>query len=129
MTVSRFRPQVVWSAFGYATVIALVVYATYHEGLGLKLILWNCIPPTLGLLVVTSASGKSKHRILISTIFGLLATAVTAFFFGAWFVTPLDTDPHSSTTAIAFVFGPVWALSIALVGSGLAWLMARRARL
>jgi hypothetical protein len=125
MFASRYRLQLTWIAIVYATVIALVFYPALHESLGPRITLWNCIPPTLGLIVIISALGKSKWCLIVSAAFALLAAASTMFFVGAWIVTPLDTDPHSSMTAIVFAFAPVWSLLVALIGSALTWFMVR----
>jgi hypothetical protein len=125
MSDSRLRLHIRWIAFAYAAVIALVLYPALHERLGPSLTFWNCIPPTLGLIVIIGALGKSKRRLIISATFALLAAAVAILFAGAWVLTPLDTDPHSSTTAIVFVFAPVWSFAIAMIGSGLVWFATR----
>jgi hypothetical protein len=125
MFASRFRSHIGWIAFAYAAVIAIVLYPELHESLGPQLTLWNCIPPTLGLIVIISALGKSRRRVIVSATFALLAAALTIFFAGAWVFTPLDTDPHSSMTAIVFAFAPVWSLLIAIIGSGLTWFATR----
>jgi hypothetical protein len=126
MFASHHRRQFAWIAIFYIAVIALVFYQALHEGFGVRVILWNCIPPTLGLIVIISALGKSRRRVIVSATFALLAAAVTMFFVGAWLFTSLDTDPHSSMTAIVFVFAPLWSLSVAAIGSGLACLAVRR---
>jgi hypothetical protein len=125
MFAFRFRSHFGWIAFAYAMVIALVLYPALHESLGPRLTLWNCIPPTLGLIVIIGALGKSRRCVIVSATFALLAAAVTMLFAGAWVVTPLDTDPHSSMTAMVFVFAPVWSLAVAIVGSGLVWFATR----
>ena len=121
----HFRSHFLWIAFAYAAVIALVLYPALHEGLGLRLTLWNCIPPTLGLIAIMSALGKSRRRLIVSATFALLAAAVTIFFAGAWVLTRLDSDPHSFMTTIVFVFAPVWSLLVAVIGSGLSWFATR----
>ena len=125
MLAFRFRSYLGWIAFAYAAVIALVLYPALHENLGLQLIFWNCLPPTLGLVVIISALGKSRRRLIVSATFAFLAAVVTIVFAGGWALTPLDTDPHSSTTAIVFVFAPFWSLAVAMIGSGLAWFVTR----
>ena len=40
--------------------IALILYLAFHEGFGFKLALWNCIPPTLGLILLASANNKTN---------------------------------------------------------------------
>jgi hypothetical protein len=126
MSDSRHRQRFVWIAIVYVAVIAIVLYPALHERLGAKLFLWNCIPPTLGLLLITTASGKSRPRSIASAIFALLAAAVTTFFSAAWFFTPLDIDPHSvTTTRLVFIFAPVFSLGLATIASGIAWFVAR----
>jgi hypothetical protein len=125
MFASRYRLQFAWIAIVYIAVMALVFYPALHEGFGAKVILWNCIPPTLGLILITTALGKSKPRMIVSAVFALLTAAGATFFFAAWFFTRLDTDPHSLTTTLVFVFGPALSLALATIVSGLAWFAVR----
>lgn len=125
MSDSRHRRKFVWIAIVYVAVIAIVLYPALQEGLGAKLLLWNCIPPTLGLLVITTTSGKSRPRVIASAFFALLTAAVTTFFSAAWFFTPLDVDPHSATTRLVFIFAPVFSLGLATIVSGIGWFVAR----
>jgi hypothetical protein len=125
MVASRRRLQFAWIAIAYIVVIALVFYPALHEGLGAKLLLWNCIPPTLGLLVIATAFDKSRPRLVVSITFALLTASVTTFFSVAWFLTPLDLDPHSATTKLVFVFAPIFSLGLAIIASGVAWFITR----
>jgi hypothetical protein len=125
MVPSRRRLQFAWIAIAYIVVIALVFYPALHEGLGAKLLLWNCIPPTLGLLVIATALDKSRPRVIVSATFALAAATVAIFFSAAWFFTPLDLDPHSATTKLVFVFAPVFSLVLAMIASGVAWFITR----
>jgi hypothetical protein len=115
----------VWITIAYAAVIATVLYPAIHEELSARLLLWNCIPPTVGLLVIVTAFVKSRRRMIVSGTFSLLTTAVALFFSLAWLVTPLDLDPHSATTKLVFVFAPVFPLGLAAIASGIAWIVAR----
>ena len=99
-----------WIAIGYVAVIAVVVYPAIHEEVGARVLVWNCIPPTLSLLVIATAFHKSRPRMISSMVFALLAAAVTTFFSVIWFFTPLDLDPHSGTTKLVFVFSPIFSL-------------------
>jgi hypothetical protein len=74
----------------YVAVIALVLYPALHEGFDARIALWNCLPPTLGLIVIGTAMGKSSRRIVVSTVFALFTAAVAMFFSAAWFFTSLD---------------------------------------
>lgn len=105
--------------------IALVLYPAVHEELGLKLLLWNCLPPILGLLAIATAFDKSKPRMVFAITFALLTAVVTTFSCAAWFFTPLDLDPHSGTTTLVFIFAPVFSVGLATIGSGVAWIIAR----
>ena len=103
----------------------MVVYPAIHEELGARILLWNCIPPTLGLLVIATAFHKSRSRMIASIVLALLAAAVTTFFSAAWFLSPLDLDPHSATTKLVFIFAPVVSLGLAALCSGVAWFVVR----
>ena len=125
MQDSRHHRIFVWIGIFYATVIAAVLYPALHEQLGTKLLLWNCIPPTIGLIVITTAFDKSRPRLVVSITFALLTASVTTFFSMAWFLTPLDLDPHSATTKLVFVFAPIFSLGLAIIASGIAWFITR----
>ena len=109
--------KLVWIAIGYVAAIAVVVYPAIHEEVGARVLVWNCIPPTLSLLVIATAFHKSRPRMISSMV--LLAAAATTFFSVVWFFTPLDLDPHSGATKLVFVFAPV------ALGSGVAWFVGR----
>jgi hypothetical protein len=117
--------RIVWIAIAYAAVIAIALYPALHEELGAKLLLWNCIPPTIGLLVIATAFDKSGPRLVVSITFALLTASVITFFSAAWWFTPLDLDPHSAITKLVFVFAPVFSLGLASIASGIAWFAVR----
>jgi hypothetical protein len=108
------------TAISYAAVIAFVIYLAFHEELGAGLLLWNCFP-TLGLLVIGTALDKSRARRIVSTTFAIVTAIVAIFFSVAWFLTPLDLDPHSAITKLVFVFAPVISLGLAVIASSVAW--------
>ena len=117
--------RLVWLLVAYAAVIALTLYPAFHEGFGFKLALWDCIPPTLGLILLASADDEPTHRFTISAVFAIISAPIMLFFVIAWFFSPLDTDPHSPTTALVFVFAPLWSIGIAIVAAGITWLVTR----
>jgi hypothetical protein len=125
MLRSKFRWLLFWMGIAYIAVIASALYPALHEGFGLRIFLWNCVPPTIGLILVLTAMGGSKSRIVGSASFAVLAAVAAIFFFVAWFFTPLDTDPHSVTTRFVFVFGPLFSLALALIASAIGWLAAK----
>jgi hypothetical protein len=119
--------RLVWLLVAYAAVIALILYPAFHEGFGFKLALWDCIPPTLGLIFLASANDEPTHCFTISAVFAIISALIMLFFVIAWFFTLLDTDPHSPTTALVFVFAPLWSIGIAIVAAGITWLVTRPA--
>jgi hypothetical protein len=123
--MARSHRRLIWLATAYVAVIALILYPTFHEGFGLKLALWDCIPPTLSLILLANACDKGTRRFATSAIFAIICVAVMVFFVAVWFFTPLDTDPHSTTTALVFVFAPLWAIGIAIIASGITWFATR----
>jgi hypothetical protein len=123
MVSSRYRTQLIWIAIAYAALIGLVLYPALHEGFSARIVLWNCIPPTFGLFVVASALGKATRRLIVSVTFAVVSAAVTAFFVAVWIFTPLDTNPHSGTTVLVFVFAPLWSVGIAAVAALAVWFM------
>ena len=125
MQDSRHQRKFVWITAAYAAVIGTVLYPAIHEEFGARLLLWNCIAPTVGLLVIVTAFNKSTRRMIVSRTFALLTAAVATFFSLAWLLTPLDLDPHSATTKLVFVFAPVFSLGLAAVASGIAYFVAR----
>jgi len=120
-----FHSRLSWIAIAYIAVIASALYPALHEGFGIRIFLWNCVPPTIGLILVLTAMGGSKSRLITSTSFAVLVAIGAIFFFTAWFFTPLDTDPHSGTTKFVFVFGPVVSLGLALIASAIGWFITR----
>jgi hypothetical protein len=112
-------------AAAYVAVIALILYPAFHEAFGFKLALWDCIPPTLGLVLLAGANSEPTRRFTIAAVFAIISTLSMIFFVVAWFFTPLDTDPHSTTTALVFVFAPLWSIGIAIVAAAITWLVTR----
>jgi hypothetical protein len=125
MAASRYRLRLAWVGIVYIAVVATVLYPALHEGFDARITLWNCLPPTLGLILISTALGKSSRRIVVSSVFALLTAAVATFFSAAWFFTPLDLDSHSATTKLVFIFAPVFSLGFAIIASGVAWIVAR----
>ena len=113
--------QLGWIAFGYTIVIAAVLYPALHEGFGGRIIIWNCVPPTLGAILLAVSLGKTRRRFIISAAFAIATATVAVFFFVRWFATPLDTDPHSITTKLVFVYAPLFSFVFAAVSAGVAW--------
>ena len=105
----------------YVVTIAGVLWPAVHEELGMRITVWNCIVPTIGLFAVLYASNKNRARQLAATVFAAVTMMTVFALVGAWAVTPLDIDPHSGMTVIVFVYLPIVSMMVA----GAAYLIAR----
>ncbi|MFC5441619.1 hypothetical protein [Rhodanobacter ginsenosidimutans] len=107
--------------------MALAVYVQGGDSIGFAL--WNALPMLagLGMLLV-------GHRSRRAMPWGRLAFAVVATLFMVWFHLSWLFDwggarTSSSTSALAFIFMPLWAFILGAVASVLAWTTHRLARL
>jgi hypothetical protein len=121
----KHRQKVIWLTIAYALVLGSVLYPGFHEGFPGSVMLWNCLPPTFSFILIATALGKSRRRIAGSVGFGLGTAVVALLFFGFWLFTPFDTDPHSSTTTVVFIYAPLLSIALGTIVSGLAWLVSR----
>ncbi len=121
----RNRQKIIWLSITYALLLGSVLYPGLHEGFAGSVILWNCLPLTVGFILVATALRKSKGRLAGSIGFSLTTAVVALFFFGAWLFSPLDREPHSGTTTLAFIYAPLLSLAFGTMVSGLAWLGSR----
>jgi hypothetical protein len=128
MTRLRHRETLRWIWLAYLGVIAIVLYPAFHEGFGVGIAVWNCVPPTLGLVVVLTSLGKSRYRIVVSAIFASVTGATAIFFFASWFFTSLDLDPHSFTTKLVFIYAPIFSVTLGGLGAFIGWLAATDSR-
>jgi len=119
----KHRQKVIWLTIAYALVLGSVLYSGFHERFPGSVMLWNCFPPTLSFILIATALGKSRRRIAVG--FGLSTAVVALLFFGFWLFTPLDMDPHSSTTTVAFIYAPLLSIALGTIVSGLTWLASR----
>ena len=117
--------RLIWLAAAYVAVVALILYPAFHESFGFKLALWDCIPPTSGLILLASANDEPTRRFTVYAVFAIISALIMMFFVVTWFFSPLDTDPHSTTTALVFVFAPLWSVGIAIVAASITWLLTR----
>jgi hypothetical protein len=117
----NYAQQITWLAIAYAVVIPLVLYPGFHEGFAFRLMSWNALPPTVALVLIITALGKSTRRVIASALFGVISVVVSLYFALIWFLTPLDTDPHSSTTILVFIYVPLFSLLGATVVAVVAW--------
>ena len=65
--------RLIWLAPAYVAVVALILYPAFHEGFGFKLALWDCIPPTLGLILLASANYEPTRRFTVYAVFAIIS--------------------------------------------------------
>ena len=58
------RKRLVWLLLVYGTVVMLILYPAFHERFGFKVALWDCLPPTLGLIFLFITSGKTARHFI-----------------------------------------------------------------
>jgi hypothetical protein len=59
MSISKYRRQIGWLTIIYAGILVSVFYPGLHEGFAASIIFWNCVPPTIGFVLMIAAFGKS----------------------------------------------------------------------
>jgi hypothetical protein len=126
MVIRLFRRSIAAITVLYVAAMTSALWPALHEGFGARVLLWNCLPPTLGLVAVLITSGESRRLRMAAAVFAATTALTSIFFFAAWFFTPLDTDPHSVTTVLVFIFAPLISLGLAIVAYLLASLMTMR---
>ena len=119
------HPQIIWLTAAYLIVLGLVLYPGLHERFAAPIMLWNSIPPTIALILVINALGKSARRMIVCAVFGFISVGVSLFFVAAWCFTPLDTDPHSALTILVFIYAPALSLASGTIVAAVAWFSSR----
>jgi hypothetical protein len=106
--------------------MALVVYVQGGDAIGFAA--WNALPMLAGLGMLLIG-----HRRRTAMPWGRMAFAAVATLFMVWFHLSWLFDwggarTGSSTSALAFIFMPLWALIIGAIAGALAWAIQRLAR-
>ena len=113
----------------FLLVVSLVIYATgSFDGFTV----WNVLPVALGFGVFLIGL-RSQQAMAVGCIsFGVSVTAQVVLFHLAWLFDWGGTATSSSTSALAFIFVPIWAIVsasiIGLVAWGIGKVIWRRAR-
>ena len=105
----------------YAGSVAAVLWPATHESLGWRIAAWDCIVPTVGFLLVLFGSNNNRPARIAALVLLAVASLTVFAFVGAWAFRPLDTDPHSVTTVLVFVYLPI----VSAILAGAAYLIAR----
>lgn len=99
--------------------VAVLIFCTQHAFMACAV--WNCIP--LGIAYVAFAMGlQLRGASAVGAItFSVVATVLPALFHLAWLFDWAKTASGSSTSALAFIFLPIWVVVLAVIASGLAY--------
>ncbi len=109
-------------AFPFLLVIALIVVA--QESFS-GFTLWNAFPVVLGFGGLQIGLRSRRAAKMGCITFAALATIPVALFHLAWLLDWGGIATSSSTSALAFIFVPIWTLVFAGVTGAVAWGIAR----
>lgn len=106
--------------------MALAVYVQGGDSIGFAL--WNALPMLagLGMLLVGHRSRRAMPRGRVA--FAVVATLFMVCFHLSWLFDWGGARTSSSTSALAFIFMPLWAVIIGAAAGTLAWATHRLAR-
>ena len=111
---------------GYANVTA------YNCWAGINVFtLWNCIPLLLAAITLIPAATRSPHAhrrlrdlwVRIGLAGAILGSMLCVYF--TWKFDWWDARTGSSTSALIFIFAPLWTLFAGLIGLGAGWFAQR----
>ena len=116
MVIRIFSRNVEISAVLYVCAIVAAMWPGVREGFGARVILWNCLPATVGFIAVIMTSGRSRQHRIRAMVFAATTAVVAVFFLLLWLLTgPLDPESHPLTTVVIFIFAPLIALCLGAV--------------
>jgi len=98
--------------------IAFVVYA---EGTPTPFAIWNALPMVASFALLRANRRARLANRIGAVIFAATATLFETLFHLAWRLDWHRTATESSTSALAFIFVPIWACLLAAAGGVLAW--------
>ncbi|MEW6364492.1 MAG: hypothetical protein AB1714_07620 [Acidobacteriota bacterium] len=109
-------------AIPFLLAVALVVHS---QGSFSGFTVWNALPVVLGFGVLMLGL-RSRRAITVGCIaFAISATLLVALFHLAWLFDWGGTATGSSTSALAFIFVPIWACLFAGIIGVAAWGISR----
>jgi membrane protein DedA with SNARE-associated domain len=94
----------------------LILY--FLEGVWINpMIIWISLPIIIGYTIVNKAwKIKSKKKLWEGIMFFLLSLGFSYFYHFTWFLDWQGTRTGSSTAALIFVWGPIWAVVFGYFG-------------
>lgn len=82
---------------------------------------WNALPEVVSFGVLVAGLRFGLAAIVACTVFAASATLFMVLFHLAWLFDWSGTATGSSTSALAFIFAPLWAFIVASIAGVLAW--------
>jgi len=99
--------------------MALVVYVQGGDSIGFAL--WNALPMLAGLGMLLAGRRSRSRMPWGRTAFATVATLLMVWFHLSWLFDWGGARTGSSTSALAFIFMPLWAFVFGAVAGVLAW--------
>jgi hypothetical protein len=107
--------------------MALAVYVQGGDSIGFAL--WNALPMLVGLGMLLAGHRSRRAMPWGRVAFATVATLFMVWFHLSWLFDWGGARTGSSTSALAFIFMPLWAFILGAVAGALAWISQRLARL
>jgi len=102
----------------FALVLVLILLAERTFNL---FTIWNCLPVISGYAAMLGGI-RMRGPIAVALISASIAvTFVPTIFHLAWLFDWQHTATGSSTSALAFIFAPIWAFILGIVVCGVSW--------
>lgn len=101
--------------------LAAIAFIAYVEGWFNPFAAWNALPVAIGCGVLVSALHSRLAYVVGCAVFAVVATLLVVLFHLAWLFDWGGTATSSSTSALAFIFVPLWAYIVAGATGTLAW--------
>jgi len=117
---ARMKTLLIYSSFLF--IVALIIHA---QGRFTGFAVWNCVPVAAALGALNAGLRSRGPAAAGMITFSVVAALFPALFHLAWMFDWGGTATGSSTSALAFIFVPLWAIGFAAVAAAIAWAIAR----
>jgi hypothetical protein len=109
-------------AIPFLLVVGLVVHA---QGSFSGFTVWNCLPVAVGFGALVAGLRTRGALAVACFTFAVSTSVLIALFHLSWLFDSGGTATGSSTSALAFIFVPIWACVFAAIIAGVAWGISR----
>jgi hypothetical protein len=104
-------------------VINMVYSISSFDMMALGFVLWNLAPCFLGYIIINQLEATSTP---IGFVVGILA--FTIFIHSSWMLDVAGFQTGSSTSALVFIFAPVYSVLLGLIGAGVGVVISKLAK-